>query len=272
MRLITRAAKPVWRTPCTTVEEELARSAPDDPRLKRVGAHVRQTHCRSGSTPFPWGLSQKPPTSGVPEMGEGDWRRGQIAARLLQDGRGSFLSSSRSGAWRRPFRAGMVWWARISPPTRLNSAASPRSAGGEAVPSRDSCAAKSFCPRRTGPPRSILTLCPTRAIAAWALRAGKTGTKANCFKCSPSALLTAAAGRCAPRRPNRLKPCGQWDLNPPQFHRDRRGGLGLVPENAARPPTLPYWIDGIVVKLDSIAEQLPWRDRPAPERPGRAQV
>ena len=73
----------------------------------------------------------------------------------------------------------------------------------EGRPFQDSCAAKLSCRRRTGRPRWIQTLSLTRAIAAWALRAVRTGTKASSSRCSPSARSTAAADHCAPRRQNR---------------------------------------------------------------------
>ena len=40
-------------------KEELARSAPDDPRLKRVGAHVRQTHLQKRQHTVPMGSLSK---------------------------------------------------------------------------------------------------------------------------------------------------------------------------------------------------------------------
>ena len=40
-------------------KEELARTAPDDPRLKRVGAHVRQTHLQKRQHTVPMGSLSK---------------------------------------------------------------------------------------------------------------------------------------------------------------------------------------------------------------------
>ena len=239
-------------------KEELARSAPDDPRLKRVGAHVRQTHLQKRQHTVPMGSLSKATNLGEFQK----WVKGIGAeGKLLhasykmdggsfsfefQDGRLAAAISRGDGLVGEDITANALKFRGIPAQCRWGGRPFTGFMRGEVILSTEDWSAQ-IDPDALSNPRNCCV-----GIARWknghqsellqvfAFRAfDRSGRPLCATETEQTQAMRAMGFEPAPSFTGTAEAVWDWYL---KTQHDR--------------PKLPYWIDGIVVKLDCIAEQL----------------